>query len=210
MAEGDASPACPGRPRAFCVDAALDRAVDVFWRKGYDAASLTDLTEAMGIARPSLYAAFGSKEELYRRAVLRYVAHLTADLDAALTEPTAERFVRRLLHDAIDRHGQPVRPAGCLLARSGTEGATLHASVRAELRAAGDRFADRLRARLRAAALDGELPRDADADALAGLYLAVLQGLSAQAAAGAPADRQRAVAEAALRAWPRRGGSGAT
>src|SRR5207237_3295974 len=91
-----------GRPRAFDVDEALDQALRVFWRKGYEGASLPDLTKAMGINRPSLYAAFGNKESLFRKALERYVEGPAAYVRRALTEPTARAVAKRLLSGAID------------------------------------------------------------------------------------------------------------
>src|SRR5690348_4805353 len=91
-----------GRPRSFDVDHALDRALKVFWRKGYEGASLPDLTKAMGINRPSLYAAFGNKEALFRKAIDRYIEGPACGFRAALEEPTARKVVERLLYGNID------------------------------------------------------------------------------------------------------------
>src|SRR5881397_579443 len=104
-----------GRPRAFDVDEALDQALKVFWRKGYEGASLPDLTEAMGINRPSLYAAFGNKEALFRKAVERYVEGHACHVRGALAEPTARGVVRRLWLAGIDLIADPRRPRGCFL-----------------------------------------------------------------------------------------------
>src|SRR5437763_10008756 len=90
-----------GRPRAFDLDKALDRALQVFWRKGYEGASLPDLTQAMGINRPSLYAAFGSKEELFRRALDRYAEGPASYVREALNEPTTRAVAERLLGGAV-------------------------------------------------------------------------------------------------------------
>src|SRR4051794_21977945 len=86
-----------GRPRAFAIDEALDRALQVFWHKGYEGTSLTDLTQAMGITRPSLYTAFGDKEALFRKVLDRYLAGPAAHMRAALEEPTARAVVEQLL-----------------------------------------------------------------------------------------------------------------
>src|SRR5437763_11691981 len=103
-----------GRPRAFDVDAALAQALRVFWAKGYEGASLADLTEAMGINRPSLYAAFGNKEELFRRALDLYAHGPASAYRRALEEPTARRVVARMLCATVEMTTDPANPPGCL------------------------------------------------------------------------------------------------
>src|SRR5579872_3132902 len=102
-----------GRPRAFDAEKALDRALQVFRRKGYEGASLTDLTQAMGIERPSLYAAFGNKETLFRRALDRYAEMTMSFLQRAAREKTARGFVETLLRGAAELQTNPTSP-GCL------------------------------------------------------------------------------------------------
>src|ERR1700733_8946148 len=99
-----------GRPRAFDTDQALDQAMHLFWRKGFLGTSLSDLTEAMGINRPSLYAAFGHKEALFRRAVERYFQGPAAYLQDALKEPTARAAVERLLQGVVELVTDPRLP----------------------------------------------------------------------------------------------------
>src|SRR5215204_6288141 len=104
-----------GRPREFDIDEALDRALEVFWRRGYEGASLPELTEAMGINRPSLYAAFGNKEALFRKAIDRYVDRTAAPVREALREPMARGVVERLLCASVDLITDPGHPRGCFL-----------------------------------------------------------------------------------------------
>src|SRR5207342_638017 len=108
----------PGRPRGFDIDEALDCALEVFWRRGYEGASLPDLTEAMGINRPSLYAAFGNKEALFRKAVDRYVDSTSAHVRGALEEPTARGVVERLFSGSVALITDPGNPRGCFLVQS--------------------------------------------------------------------------------------------
>src|SRR5260221_3648512 len=103
-----------GRPREFEVDRALDVALQVFWRKGYEGASMADLTEAMGITKPSLYAAFGNKEELFRKALDRYVDGPGGYFQVALGKPTARAVVKHLLFEAADAVTDPNNTPGCL------------------------------------------------------------------------------------------------
>src|SRR5438046_5943942 len=103
-----------GRPRAFDADEALDQALTVFWRKGYEGASLPDLTRAMGINRPSLYAAFGNKEALFRKVLDRYAEGSAACVREALAEPTARSVVEQLLTSAAELFTDPRNPRGCL------------------------------------------------------------------------------------------------
>src|SRR5947207_2130035 len=122
-----------GRPRGFDADAALDRALTVFWRKGYEGASLPDLTRAMGINRPSLYAAFGNKEMLFRRSLDRYVEGPAAYVRQALQEPTARAVAERLLRGTVDLLTDPRHPRGCLIVQGALTCGDAAESVRKEL-----------------------------------------------------------------------------
>src|SRR5438105_12548238 len=104
-----------GRPRSFDAAKALDKAMKIFWRKGYEGTSLPDLTRAMGINRPSLYAAFGNKEALFRKALHRYTEGPAAFFRTALEAPTARAVVNGLLGGASDAHAAPRNPRGCLI-----------------------------------------------------------------------------------------------
>jgi AcrR family transcriptional regulator len=192
----------PGRPRAFSPEKALDQALRVFWEHGYEGASLTDLTEAMGINRPSMYAAFGNKEALFRKVLDRYAKGDAAYGDRGLNEPSARRAMELVLLSAADLLSEPKRPRGCLLVQGALACGNEANSVRRELcarRAAGEAA---LRERLARAKAEGDLPAGADAAELAGFVTAVLQGMSVQGAGGATREKLRGIAERAMRAWP--------
>src|SRR5882724_3596770 len=108
-------PASKGRPRAFDLDAALQKALELFWRQGYEGTSMSDLTTAMGINRPSLYAAFGNKEQLFAKAVERYNSGRTCFMAKALGEPKARAVAEQLLRGVVDMLSDPKTPAGCLM-----------------------------------------------------------------------------------------------
>ena len=191
-----------GRPREFDVDQALDRALRVFWRRGYEGATLPDLTKAMGINRPSLYAAFGSKEELFRKALDRYAEGPAACMREALNEPTARAVAERLLDGAIDLVTDRRNPRGCLMVQGALACGETAESVRRELvarRVAGEVA---VRQRFERARADGDLPAEADPADLARYVVTVLRGMAVQAAGGASREDLRRVAAMALRAWP--------
>ena len=196
-------PSCKrGRPREFCPDAALDAALAVFWRSGYDGASLTDLTAAMGINRPSLYAAFGNKASLYRRAMDRYGERAAAVFHEALSAPTARASIERLLRGSADSLTDRKHPAGCFLVVSAMACGPGAEAVRAEAATRRMSTGPLLRARLERAVQDGELAPDADPAALASYFTTVLHGLSVQAATGVDRAGLHRVVDVALRAWP--------
>ncbi|HWY62873.1 MAG TPA: TetR/AcrR family transcriptional regulator [Rhizomicrobium sp.] len=190
-----------GRPRAFDAEKALDCAMQVFWRKGYLGTSLSDLTDAMGIKRPSLYATFGNKESLFRKALDRYFEGPSAYLHDALQEPTARAVVERLFRAVIDLLSDPQTPTTCMWVHSALSCGDdpllkEFAAQRAVAIAA-------LRKRFRRAIAEGDLPADTDAGAFAHYVLAVNFGLTVQATTGAPRKELLRIAEIALRAWPK-------
>ncbi|MGY5011306.1 TetR/AcrR family transcriptional regulator [Streptomyces sp. 900105755] len=191
-----------GRPRGFDADAALDRAVEVFWRQGYEGASLSDLTEAMGINRTSMYAAYGNKEELFRRAVARYAEADMAYARDALTRPTAYAVIEAFLRANADALTRADRPPGCLsvqggLAEGGDNGHI--AAFLAESRLAGERA---LADRLARAVAEGDLPADTDPSVLARYVMVVSEGNAVHATAGAGRAALHATVDIALRAVP--------
>jgi AcrR family transcriptional regulator len=191
-----------GRPRSFDPDKALDRAVRVFWRKGYEGASLTDLTKAMGINRPSLYAAFGDKEALFRKVLDRYTSGPVNYVREALNQPTARGVAERLLLGTAEQMCDARNPAGCLLVQGALVTGHTADSVRCEVNSRRRAGQIALQQRLRHAKKEGDLPRDADPAVLARYLMTVTNGMSVQAAGGASGKDLRKVAETALKAWP--------
>ena len=191
-----------GRPRSFDIDRALDRALQVFWRKGYEGTSLSDLTQAVGVSRPSLYAAFGDKEALFRKVLDRYLIGPAAYTQEALKEPTARAAVERLLRGAADLNAAPRNAGGCLMVQGALACSEAAHSIRQELtacRAAGEAA---LRQRLQRAKSEGDLPADTDPADLARYVATILYGMAVQAAGGVSRDKLQHVVEMALRTLP--------
>src|SRR6267154_3085880 len=191
-----------GRPRAFDMDQALERALQVFWRKGYEGTSLTDLTEAMGINPPSLYAAFGNKEGLFHKAVERYVAERGKFWAEAMNEPTARAAVERLMRHSADFLTDKCNPGGCLLvqgALSCSDQATPVKRALASRRATGEA---RLRDRFERAKSDGDLPAEVDPTDLARYVMTMMEGMAIQAASGTTREALQRVVDVTLRSFP--------
>ena len=192
-----------GRPRAFDPDLALDRAMHVFWAKGYEGASLSDLTRAMRINRPSLYAAFGNKEQLFRKVLDRYMDGPLAYFGKALAAPRARNVVEQIFFGAARMAGDPRFPSGCLMVQGALAVGNAARSVQKE--AVGRRAASEvaLRRRLQRAKREDDLPKNADPAELARYVMTVVRGMAVQSAGGASRDQLRRVAQIALRAWPK-------
>jgi AcrR family transcriptional regulator len=187
-----------GRPREFDENKALERAMEVFWRHGYEGATLPALTKAMGINRPSLYAAFGSKEGLFRRALDRYVAGPADYVRVAMAAPTAREVVKQLLNGAVKLLSDPAHPHGCLLVQGALACGAECDAIGKALTARRATGVAALAKRLEKAKLNGDLPKDADAAALACYFTAVIYGLAVQAAGGATRKELQAVANVTL------------
>jgi AcrR family transcriptional regulator len=191
-----------GRPRSFDMTHALDGAMEVFWRKGYEGASLVDLTTAMGINSPSLYAAFGSKEGLFRAVLDHYDKTRAGFLNHVLAADTAREAAERFLFGLVDKATAPENPPGCLLIQSGMTCGEESSAIPKEIarHRAGAELA--LRERFECAKSDNDLPKGTDAAALARYLIAVSNGMCVHAAAGASRKELRQTAEFALAAWP--------
>jgi AcrR family transcriptional regulator len=202
--KSETDPPQRGRPRAFDPDAALERAMHVFWAKGYEGASLSDLTRAMRINRPSLYAAFGNKEELFRKVLDRYMNGPLAYFQKALAARKTRGVIEQIFLGAANMVSNPGTPAGCLVVQGALACGDAAGSVRKEItarRAAGEVA---LRRRLQRAKREGDLPKNADPAELSSYVMTVLHGMAVQGADGASPAQLRRVAQVALRAWPKR------
>ncbi len=190
-----------GRPRNFDLDQALESAMQVFWKKGYEGTSLPDLTEAMGINRPSLYAAFGNKEELFRKVIDRYVAGPASCMQRALQAATAREVAQGWLQSALEMQTQGDN-RGCLVVNGAVIGSDASESIRKELIARRAFGESKLRERLEQAQASGDLPANASPADLARYITTVIQGMSIQAAAGATRAQLQSVIDLAMRSWP--------
>jgi AcrR family transcriptional regulator len=191
-----------GRARAFDTDEALDRAMTVFWSKGYEGASLADLTEAMEISRPSLYAAYGNKEELFRKALERYGEGPSSYERDALAQPTARAVAEGLLRGAADVQTDPATPAGCLAVLGSTYCAEESSPIGKTLiafRLAGHAA---IRERFERARAEGDLPANADPKALTHYIGTAVCGMAVLAASGVTRKELERVIELTMRAWP--------
>ncbi len=202
MTELEDIPKQRGRPREFDADKALDAAMRVFWQKGYEGASLSDLTDAMKINRPSLYATFGGKEALFRRTLERYAQGPAAYVQDALAVPTARKSVELWLLGAVDLLTDPKNPALCLITQGALTGGEESERVRREVAAYRQNDEAKMRARLERAAAEGDLLPGADAAGLARYFATVIRGLGISALGGASREELRDVARLALQIWP--------
>lgn len=195
-------PKLRGRPLKFDQDKALEKALHLFWTQGYEGTSMAELTEALGVNKPSIYAAFGNKETLFRKALDRYLSGPADYVAAAIQAPTAKEVAITFLNNAVEVMTNVNSPRGCMVvqgALSCGQGASL---IQQELVGYRQRYEDALARRFEQAKVTGDLPEDAQPRELA-KYLATLhQGLSVQATSGASRQELQAVVEMALKQWP--------
>jgi AcrR family transcriptional regulator len=190
-----------GRPREFDIEQAIAIATNLFWEKGYEGTSLSDLTKAIGITPPSFYFAFGSKEGLFRKVIERYYMRDLVHSEEAFREPTARAVAERLLYGYADLQTSPAHAPGCLAMNSAlpcAEGDPIRnwmAGLREKMRV-------RLRDRFAVARDNGDLPANADLDALARLVLAIGWGMAVEAQSGASREDLHRTISVALAGWP--------
>ena len=192
-----------GRPRGFDYDEALDRAMHVFWRKGFEGASLNDLTAAMGIQPASLYKAFGNKRTLFEKALARYLAGPVAFVHDALKEPTAFAVADRILRRTAEFLTEGRSRRGCMTIQAALASGVEGEPIRRKLIALRVKEQDALRRRFERAQSEGDLSNDADAADLARLITALYQGMTVQAINGANREDLLRLTDTALRIWPK-------
>ena len=191
-----------GRPRTFSSEDALMAAVAVFAEKGYEHTSLSDLTEAMGINRTSMYLAFGSKEDLFLRAMKAYQAQAEAHLSKCMSGPSARAGLKALLRTAVEMATGPDRVGVSFITQPPLTHASVSESVIAGVEACRATVSLNLKDRFDQAVRDGELPPQADTDALGRFYSIIIQGLALDAQHGGTRQQLLRAVDVALAAWP--------
>lgn len=206
LSHADPSAVLPpkGRPREFCTEAALAAALRVFWSKGYEGASLADLTEAMGITRPSLYAAFGNKEALFHKALDLYEAEKLQYTRVALDQPTARGVAEHIMRGALAMQTSQCDPKGCLGVISAMACGAEAESIKADVIARRASSQAALIERFDQAKRDGDLPAHIDVLGLTSYLFALLQGMAVQAGSGAATEDLERLVETSLAVWPSR------
>ena len=189
-----------GRPREFDAETALDQAMEVFWRHGYEGATIAQLTEAMGINPPSLYACFGNKEGLLKAALDRYTKLRNIWMDEVVAAPNARAVAERMLMGIADKQTDPANPPGCLLVQGGVACGSGSENVPFELAARRAQNEEQLRDRFVRAKAEGDLKESADPAALARYVSAVSVGMGVMASSGADREALRQVADVAVQA----------
>ena len=195
-----------GRPREFDADDALAAALRVFWSKGYEGASMADLTEAMGITKPSLYAAFGNKEQLFRHALDLYEREKLCYIGRALEAPTTREAAERLLRGSVEMQTSQCEPRGCLGVINSVACGSEAEPIRAAVLERGQVVRDAIVARLQRAKDEADLADEVDIDGLTSFLQAIMQGMAVQAGAGATRDELMRLVDTVLLTWPGRAG----
>lgn len=193
-----------GRPPAFDHEEALEKAMHVFWARGYEGASMSDLTEALGVNKPSIYGAFGSKEELFRKAVQRYLQGPAAFVRESVQAPTAYEVAEKLLMTAARFLAGKDHPPGCMMTLGALACGQSGEIIKEELANSRKMFESLLAARFARAQAENDLPAETNPADLARLLTTVHQGMSVQASGGASEADLLGVARLVLESWPGR------
>ncbi len=191
-----------GRPLSFNPEQALDQALLLFWKHGYESTSISNLITAMGITAPSLYAVFGDKRSLFMAALQRYLGSPVAAIALIENATTAKQAACHMLNNSAIAFTGEHTPPGCLLASATASCSAASAAVQDALAEIRRGFGRQLSDKIRADMAGGQLPTDIDAEALSGHVMAVIQGMSSLARDGASRQSLLAVARSALQAWP--------
>jgi AcrR family transcriptional regulator len=191
-----------GRPSAFDYDEVLEKALNVFWSRGYEGSSMAELTEAMGINRPSIYAAYGNKEELFSKALGRYMAGPVAYVAEAMNESTAKQVAERFLTKSAEFLSNESNPRGCMIAIGTLFSGEGSEQVQRELISYRQGYEKAFRERFDLAKSHSDLPQSVNTAALAKYIATVHQGMSVQSASGANKEELLAIVQQALNNWP--------
>jgi AcrR family transcriptional regulator len=193
-----------GRPRGFDNDQALEQAMQVFWARGYEGASMAELTAALGINKPSLYAAFGNKEELFRKALEKYMQGPVSYVAEAMEAPTSRKVVEKFLSGSAKFLTGKHHPHGCMIVQGALTVGQGAEMIQQELARYRQSYENKLRKRFKLAREHGEFPKDTDTSALAKYVATVHQGMSVQATSGATREELMEVVDWVLKTWPGR------
>lgn len=191
-----------GRPLAFNQDEALDAALNVFWSHGYEGTSMAELTDALGINKPSIYAAFGNKETLFRKALAKYVSGPAAFVTAALNEPSAQKVAEKFLIGSVEFLTDENNPRGCMIVQGALTCGEGSATIQKELAGYRKDYEKKLMQRFELAKLQKDLPENTNCSALAKYLATIHQGLSVQATTGATKADLTTVIQIVLNNWP--------
>lgn len=193
----------PGRPRVFNRGAVLEKAMKLFWERGYEGTSFDELINVMGISPSSFYSAFQSKENLFYEAAEHYLSgpggYLASPLEASVQTRTA---VETLLKKAAIAATNEALPTGCMIALAGAHVPPSLNSLRDEMRAKRNWVEAALITRINEGIEAGDVPHDADSEELAAFFASVIRGIAILARDGAPRDKLIKISRAAMRAWP--------
>jgi AcrR family transcriptional regulator len=191
-----------GRPLAFNQDDALEKALQIFWSRGYEGASMAELADALGINKPSIYATFGNKEALFRKALAKYLAGPAAFIGEAMKEPTAHQVVKKFLLLAVDFFSDRSTPNGCMIVQAALTGGQGSSAIQQELITYRKSLEASFNERFELAKSQGDLPQHVNTKQLAKYIATIHQGMSVQATSGATKDELLAIIEIALSNWP--------